>query len=258
MDNALSTHTPVAVVTGAAGGLGRVITTTLLHDGWRVAAIDLATSRLDDAFHAQIESGDVLPIECDITDETSVATAVAEIDQRWSRLDALVNNAGIEPQHSIRDLDMSVWDQTFAVNVRAPMMLVKHATPIWERQGGGTVICIGSRTWLSGSSTSSYVSSKAALVGLVRSISSELGHIGVRANVVAPSFVRTPLNALKGDADYVDDYADRFTAVTPLRRLIEPIDVANVVAFLASPRARNITGDVINVTAGSHLAPTIR
>ena len=183
---------------------------------------------------------------------------IGEIDRRWSRLDALVNNAGIEPQHSIRDVDMRVWDRTFAVNVRAPMMLVKHATPIWERQRSGTVVCIGSRTWESGSSTSSYVSSKAALVGLVRSISSELGPIGVTANVVAPSFVRTALNRAKGDEAYIDDYADRFVAVTPLGRLIEPVDVANAVAFLASPRARNITGDVINVTAGSHLAPTIR
>ncbi|TXN28366.1 SDR family NAD(P)-dependent oxidoreductase [Lacisediminihabitans profunda] len=252
------TKNAVAVVTGAAGGLGRVITRVLLEDGFRVAAIDIGRGRLDEAFRDEIGSGDVLALECDITDEAAVARTIARVDDTWLRLDALINNAGIEPQHSIRDADMTLWDQTFAVNVRAPMMLVKHATPIWERQQRGTVVCIGSRTWQSGSSTASYGASKAALVGLVRSIASELGPIGVNANVVAPSFVRTPLNAIKGDHDYIDDYAARFTAISAMRRLIEPIDVANAVAFLASPRARNITGDVINVAAGSHMPPTIR
>lgn len=249
---------PVAVVTGAAGGLGRVITRVLLQDGFRVAAIDIHGIRLNELFREDVESGSVLALECDITNEAAVAQTIKEVGDTWSRLDALVNNAGIEPQHSIRDVDMKVWDQTFAVNVRAPMMLVKYATPIWEQQQSGTVVCIGSRTWLSGSSTASYGASKAALVGLVRSIASELGPIGVNANVVAPSFVRTPLNALKGDEGYIDDYAARFTAVSAMRRLIDPIDVANAVAFLASRRARNITGDVINVAAGSHMPPTVR
>ncbi len=250
---------PIALVTGGAGGLGRAITGALLNDGFRVAIVDIDVTKLDEAARTLSDGQDnVTAIHADITDENSVREAVATLETRWGRLDALVNNAGIEPSHTIPDADMADWDRTFAVNVRAPMMLIKHSAALWARQGSGTVVNIGSRTWLSGSSTASYVASKAALVGLTRAVASELGPIGVTANLVAPSFVPTALSAVKGDAEYVQGYAERFRELTPLRRLIDPTDVANAVAFLASPRARNITGEIINVAAGMQLAPTVR
>lgn len=249
---------PVAVVTGAAGGLGRVIVQTLLLDGFRVAALDLNCAALLDVFALEVKQRRVLPLTCDITDEGAVEAAIDAIGAEWSRLDALVNNAGIEPRHAIGQLDMSVWDATFAVNVRAPMMLIKHSLPFWERQHGGSVVCVGSRTWQSGSSTTSYGASKAALIGLMTSVANMLGPIGVTANVVAPSFVRTPLNATRGDHAFIEEFAVRFAEMSPLQRLIEPIDVAYAIAFLVSSRARNITGEVINVAAGSQLPPTVR
>jgi 3-oxoacyl-[acyl-carrier protein] reductase len=254
-----STPRPVALVTGGAGGLGRVIASTLLADGFRVAIVDIDNQKLDDATSSlRSFAGDVFPVVADISREQDARQAVAATVSHWGRVDALVNNAGIEPGHTIGGVDMETWDRTFAVNLRAPMMLIKHCVPPWTEQGGGTVVCIGSRTWLSGSSTASYVASKAGLVGLVRAVASELGPLGVTANVVAPSFVRSPLNAEKGNSAYVEDYASRFIDATPLRRLIDPVDVANAVAFLASPRARNITGEVLNVAAGTQLAPAIR
>lgn len=273
---------PVALVTGGAGGLGRAITGRLLQDGFRVAVVDLFGGQpsssgtagcavdAEDAAALRPRSGvapvptavgpasRVLEVRADITDEEQVQRAVAAVEARWGRLDALINNAGIEPAHGVVTTDVSVWDRVFALNVRAPMVLVKHAVPLFERQGSGTVVSIGSRTWLSGSSSTSYVASKAALVGLTRALAAELGPMGVTANVVAPSFVRTPLNAQKGDADYVGDYAARFAAASPLGRLIEPEDVAHCVAFLVSAGARSITGEVIHVAAGTQLAPAVR
>jgi NAD(P)-dependent dehydrogenase (short-subunit alcohol dehydrogenase family) len=243
----------VAIITGGAGGLGVVIAQTLLNDGFGVVLADIDRSRLGVA-EAQLDGGDrVLSITTDITDEESIARLIETIRIRWGRVDALINNAGTEPAHTIAELPIDLWDRTFAVNVRGPALLVKHCVPLWSAQQSGTTIFIGSRAWLSGSSTASYVASKAAVVGLMRSVAVELGPLGVTANVVAPSFVRTPFNEQKGDPARVEAYATAFADGAPLRRLIEPQDVADVVSFLASPKARNITGDIVNVTPGAHL-----
>jgi 3-oxoacyl-[acyl-carrier protein] reductase len=249
---------PTAVITGGAGGLGRHIAAALLADGVRVALLDRSADALDDAVaELAAPATELLPIVGDITDETDVERAVGTVVDAWGRIDTVVSNAGIEPAHSLADVTRELWDKVLAVNLTGPMLLAKHTLPVWREQGGGSFLAIGSRTWLSGSGTVAYVASKAALVGLARSIASEYGRDGVRANVIAPAFVRTPLNATKGDAATVEEFARRFAELSPLGRLIEPDDVAATVAFLASPRARNITGEVINVAAGTHLAPIL-
>lgn len=252
--NQQSQQRPVALVTGAAGGLGRVISSVLVTDGFRVAMVDKDPARLDAA--AESLSGDsryVLPVVADITDESSVRSSVAKVASAWGPVHALVHNAGIEPDHQIVGMSMAAWDSTFDVNVRASMLYVKHCAPAWIEQATGTVVLIGSRTWLSGSSHIAYAASKAALVGVARSVAAELGPRGVTANVVAPSFVRTALHT----EEFNERYASAFEAATPLRRLIDPEDVAYAVSFLVSPRARNISGEVLHVAAGTQMAPTI-
>lgn len=246
--------TRVAIVTGGAGGMGMAIAAVLLGDGFRVALLDRrgaeeATDRL---------TGEVLGVEADVTDEESIRAAVEQVDGMWGRVDALVNNAGIEPPHTVANLDLATWQATLGVNLTGPALMIKHCVPLWRRQGGGRVVSIGSRVWLGGGWTPAYSASKAGLVGLTRVAANELGPLGVTVNVVAPSFAHTPLNAEKGDPGFLEDYAGRFAAASPLGRLVEPADVANAVAFLVSDRARNITGEVVHVAAGTQLAPTIR
>jgi NAD(P)-dependent dehydrogenase (short-subunit alcohol dehydrogenase family) len=243
----------VAIVTGGAGGLGVAIAEVLLGDGFRVALLDRrgaedVADRLGDG---------VLGIRADVTDEESVRGAVERVDATWGRVDALVNNAGIEPQHSAEGLELGTWRATLEVNLTGPMLMVKHCIPRWRRHGGGRVVSVGSRVWLGGASTTSYSASKAGLVGMTRTLCRELGPLGVTANVVAPSFVRTPFNTGKGDAEAVEAFAGRFAAASPLGRLVEPVDVANAVAFLLSDRARCITGETLHVAAGMQLAPHI-
>ena len=246
---------PVALVTGAAGGLGTVITSVLVRDGFRVAMVDVDAPRLARTVAAlpPDEQPHALAVVADITDEAGVASSVATVESTWGAVDALVSNAGIEPVHQITGLDMQLWDATFAVNTRAPMLYVKHCAPSWVARSTGTVVFVGSRTWQSGSRNIAYAASKAALVGMARSVATDLGPSGVTANVVAPSFVRTPLHA----QERVEEHARAFAAASPLRRLVEPVDVAHAVAFLVSARARNITGEVLHVAAGSQLAPAL-
>lgn len=244
---------PVAIVTGAAGGLGREICRVLAEDGYRVALVDLDKAKLG-ALQDRLPASQAFV--ADITDERAVAQMVADVEQFFGRVDALVSNAGIEPAHTYRDMDTALFDRTIAVNVRAPALLIKHLVPALERRSSSAIVFIGSRTWLSGGAEPGYVASKAAAIGLARAAARELGPIGVTANVVSPSFVPTPLNRAKVEPTVVDQVTQHFAAMAPLKRLIEPTDVANTVAFLVSAKARNITGEVISVAAGSQLAPT--
>jgi NAD(P)-dependent dehydrogenase (short-subunit alcohol dehydrogenase family) len=250
---------PVAIVTGGAGGLGTAIARVLVGDGFRVALLDRHGAVEAAAGFGDDRGGDdrVLGVPVDVTDEESVRTAVGRVDAAWGRVDALVNNAGVEPQHSVEGLELGDWQATLDVNLTGAALMIKHCIPPWRRAGGGRVVSIGSRVWLGGGSTASYSASKAGLVGMTRAACRELGPLGVTANVVAPSFLRTPFNAVKGDEECVEAYARRFTAASPLGRLVEPVDVAHAVAFLLSDRARAITGETLHVAAGTQLAPRI-
>ncbi|TVT60933.1 SDR family oxidoreductase [Amycolatopsis rhizosphaerae] len=245
---------PVAIVTGGAGGMGMAIATVLLGDGFRVALFDRHGAK---EAAGQL-SGDVLGVAADVTDEDQVRAAIEQVSRTWGRVDALVNNAGIEPAHSLESLEPDTWQATLEVNLTGPALMIKHCIPLWRGQGGGRVVSLGSRVWLGGGWTPAYSASKAGLVGLTRVACRELGPLGVTVNVVAPSFVHTPFNAQKADPEFLEDYAGRFAEASPLGRLVEPVDVAYAVAFLVSDRARNITGEVIHVAAGSQLAPAIR
>ncbi|WP_326834952.1 SDR family NAD(P)-dependent oxidoreductase [Amycolatopsis rhabdoformis] len=243
----------VAIVTGAGGGLGSVIARELANDGFQVVLVDRDGDAADAA--AESVSGSPVVIPADLTDVSDVRQLVDAVAQRFGRLDVVVNGAGIERVHPLETMPEPDWDATMDVNVKGPMLLCRAAVPLWRAQGSGSVVNISSRAWLGGSSNTAYSSSKAALVGLTRSMAVELGPLGVRANAVAPSFVQTPFNRQRTDITDLNEMIERYTAFTPLRRLIDPIDVANAVVFLASDRARNITGEVLHVCAGAQLPP---
>lgn len=250
----------VAIVTGGGGGLGLAIGRELAADGLRVvlADRDVAAAREAASRLADVAGGErARAYELDVTDPDSVSRLVRGVGERFGRIDVVVNNAGIETTDRLEELDLEHWDATMDVNARGPMLMCRASVPFWRRQRTGCVVNVGSRTWLSGGNAA-YVSSKAALVGLTRSLATELGPLGVRANLVAPSFVRTNLSYQKGDDAFVDEYSERFRKITPLGRLVEPADIGHAVAFLASEKARAITGEVLHVCAGSQLAPIVR
>lgn len=210
-----------AVVVGAKGGIGRVIVEHLRD--YEVAGLDV-----DD---------------CDLRDDSSVAQALKGI----GGFDVLVHSAGVSRDAVVWKLAVEDWDLVHDVNLRGAFLLIRHAVPILRERGGGSIVLIGSINGSRGKrGTSAYSASKAGLVGLARSVAREVGRFGIRVNVVEPGWVRTPLTD-----SLPSELRETARAETSLGELVEPADVAEMVAFLA--KAKRITGQVFRVDAGQFI-----
>jgi NAD(P)-dependent dehydrogenase (short-subunit alcohol dehydrogenase family) len=245
----------VSVITGGAGALGATSGMRLACDGADVVLVDVdGDEAARQAERITAESGrPAWAHEADVTDESSVELLVAEIESRFGRLDHLVNAAGRNARGGFAEMRAD-WDRVVAVNLWGPALLCHAASELLSRDGGGAIVNIGSRTWLSGG-PAAYAASKAGLVGLTRALAVELGPRGVTVNAVAPSMVVTPFTRDgRTDAEFAA-IVERHRAMAAIPRLATPEDVAHAVAFLASDRARFITGEVLHVSGGAQLAP---
>ncbi|WP_138413565.1 SDR family NAD(P)-dependent oxidoreductase [Sinomonas gamaensis] len=247
--------TPVSLVTGGAGALGSAIAhrlasngdTVLIFDNNAEAARDQA-QRIAEATGSHVEAHTV-----NLTEQASIRESMADVGQRYGRLDRLVNNAAFNPKTSLERTATEEWDSTMAVNLRAPMALCQAALPIWQATRSGRIVNITSRTWLAGGPTA-YVTSKAGIVGLTRSLAVELGPLGVTANAVAPSMVATPFTRGGRTEEEFAAFTERHTRMSPLGRLATAEDIVDAVEFLASAKASFITGEVLHVCGGAQLA----
>ncbi len=246
----------IALVTGASGAMGQAIALRLAQASIGVVLTDLDAVPLAE-LAGTIRRAHGVPtytFAADLSCASSAAALVGEAVSEAGRIDYLVNNAGLNRPHALKDVAVDDWDKIFAINLRAPMILAQSALPFWQRQAnGGAVVNIGSRVWVSGA-VPAYTASKAGLVGLTRSLAVELGPIGVTANIVAPSFVDTPFTrAGRSDAE-VSAMHERALSISPIPRLGQVGDIAGTVAFLVSDEASFITGEVIHVCGGAQLA----
>lgn len=241
----------VALVTGAAGAMGAAISQRLADQGSFVVAVDLDGAG---AARMLVERGIAgIALKADLARTDAPAEIMALVRTETGRLDQLVNNAGLNRPQPLWELTADAWDAVQAVNLRAPALLCREALPFWREQGGGAIVNIGSRVWLSGA-IPAYTSSKAGIVGLTRSLAVELGSFNVRANAVAPSYINTAFTRQDRDPDTLARMLESAKAISPLRRVGTPEDVANAVAFLLSASADFITGEVLHVCGGAQLA----
>ena len=237
----------VAVVTGAARGIGYAIARKFLELGYRVALLDIDAATLRKAARRLGRHGPVLAHYCDVADPGQVKSAVANVVRRFRRIDALVNNAGIAVFKPILKTTFREWARVLDVNLSGPFLCTQACAPAMLRSGGGAVVNITSISGLRASSLRvAYGTSKAALDHLTRQQAAELGNLGIRVNAVAPGPVDTAMAKKVHTRDIRADYHDAI----PLNRYGTEEEIAAVVAFLCSEAASYVNGQTLAVDGG--------
>jgi len=240
----------VAMVTGAAQGIGEATARKLAALGAMVVGLDLKTESLEKVM-ASLPGG--LAWTLDVTDAEADKRAVREIHQRFGRIDILVNAAGgmLDAPAGIDRLTVEDWHRVIAANLHAPFYLSLAVAPIMREQRWGRIITVGSGAGRSHSRTRvlPYTASKAGVHGLMRQLAVELAPYGVTCNVIAPGLIMSPLG-LDGWARRTDEERRETLSSIPANRLGDPADIANAIAFIASEEASYIVGQTISVDGG--------
>ena len=237
----------VAIVTGAARGLGRAIAETLAQSGAKVACVDVKAELLAETVSAiQAAGGTAMAWTCDVTDSERVSAVVEEVATTWGGLHILVNNAGTTKDALIMRMKDDQWDAVIAINLRGTFLFTRTASRYLMKSQRGRIINIASVSGITGNpGQANYSASKAGIIGLTRTVAKELASRGITVNAVAPGFIATEMTAALGE-----EILQEVRKQIPLGRLGDPQDVADAVLFLASEAASFITGHVLTVDGG--------
>ena len=245
-----------AVVTGAANGIGRAIALRFAEEGARLALVDVEAAALDRVV-AEIESGggNAYPVVADVTEEAPATAAVQGAIERFGGLDILVNNVGGGRNGRIWEISPDDWDHVIRLNLRSVFLCTRVAAPHMIGRRSGRIICMSSGAregtpWSAlDSGAAAYSAAKAGVHGFVRDMALELGPHNVCINAIAPGPVTT-----ERAVGYLEELNRRFdyspNKMTPLRRMAEPVEIANAAVFLASDEASYITGVTLHVAGG--------
>lgn len=246
----------VVLVTGAAGGLGKAICVQLARDGFDIAAADV---NLEAACQVAAEIAalgvECLPVEMDVSSESSVKAGFAALQDRFGRLDAVVSNAGISGKRTpLETADLADWEHVLRINLIGTFLVAREAIGLLRAGEHPRIVNMASHAARArtGTGKAQYAASKAGIVGLSRVLADELGPDGITVNCVAPSRTMTPLTVAAAGAD-VENYFKAGAALTALGRLAVPEDIAGAVSYLCSPQAAFITGTVIDVNGGAFM-----
>lgn len=240
----------VAIVTGAAKGIGKAIAERMIAEKYITILVDV-----------DVENGQQLTKDlgenahfysCNICDENAVTALFKNVVEKFGTVDALVNNAGIIKDNMIWKMPTEDFDSVININLKGTWLMCKNAAIIMKSQQSGRIVNVASRAWLGNPGQSNYSASKAGVVGLTRVLALELGKHGVLVNAIAPGLIDTPLTQ-----KLPLDVQEKLIQAQPTKAMGKPEDIANAVAFLCNEKTQFITGQTLYVDGGKSIGAGI-
>ncbi len=244
----------VAIVTGAAQGIGAAIARRLASEGAQVGVVDLTAERAQGTADEIAKAGGAaLAVGADVSRTADVQAAVAAVVGEFGHVDILVNNAGITRDNLLFKMSDEDWDSVIAVNLRSAFLMSRECQKHFVAQRYGKIVSLSSRSALGNRGQANYAASKAGIMGLTATLAIELGPFGVNVNAVAPGYIATAMTDATAKRVGFEPEAFQKAAAeaTPLRRVGTPEDVAAVVAFLAADESSFVSGQTIQVNGGA-------
>jgi 3-oxoacyl-[acyl-carrier protein] reductase len=245
----------VAIVTGAAQGIGAAIAQRLAAEGAAVAVADLTAERGEQTVAAIVKDGGrAVAYGADVSTTADVEALVAAVVAEFGRIDVLVNNAGITKDNLLFKMTDEEWDAVINVNLRSAFLMSRECQKHFVKQKYGKIVSLSSRSALGNRGQANYAASKAGIMGLTATLSIELGPFGVNVNAVAPGYIATAMTDATARRIGLDPEALKQASAeqTPVRRVGEPEDIAATVAFLAADESSFISGQTIQVNGGAN------
>jgi 3-oxoacyl-[acyl-carrier protein] reductase len=241
----------IAVVTGGAQGIGQAIATTLAQEGSDVVVADLDANRCEETVARVQELGKkAMAVSVNVGDWDQVKGMIDRVQKDWERIDILVNNAGITRDGLLLRMKEEDWQSVLQVNLTGTFFCVKAVLPTMSRQRNGRIVNIASIIGAIGNiGQANYAASKAAVIGLTKTVAREYASRNITVNAVAPGFIDTAMTQ-----DLSTETKEALLNQIPLKRLGQPSDIADAVSFLCSEKAGYITGHVLHVNGGMHMA----
>jgi NAD(P)-dependent dehydrogenase (short-subunit alcohol dehydrogenase family) len=246
----------VAIVTGAASGIGRASANAFAREGARVAVVDIDAERGEETAARIISHGDeALFFQADVSVEDEIKRVIELTDSRWGRIDILFNNAGVVLVKPLEEMTEEEWDRVMAINVKAAFLAIKHTVPHMRRNGGGVILNTGSIASFTGQlGTPVYSASKGAIALLTKSLALDYGRDRIRVNCICPGITDTPmLREHLGQGDEGEARIRARLSRVPLGQILRPEDVARAALYLVSDDSLGISG-VLHVVDGGLLA----
>lgn len=245
----------VAIVTGAARGIGAGVAKKLASEGAKVAVVDLKEEFCMNTVQEIRDAGGVaIPVACDVSKADQVEQAVEKVVKEFGRLDILVNNAGVTRDNLVFKMSEEDWDTVIDIHLKGTFLFSKAAQKYMVEQRYGKIVNTSSVGAVGKRGQANYSSAKAGIIALTKTLAIELGPFNINVNCVAPGFIETDMTRATAErlGQDFNEVIKMASQKIPMRRVGKPEDVANVVAFLVSDEASYVAGEVIRVSGGEH------
>jgi len=246
-------HQRVAMVTGAARGIGAAVASRLAEDGFTIGVLDLDEANCGSTVEAITgKGGRAVAVGVDVSDAAAVEAAVAQVADELGPPTVLVNNAGITRDNLLFKMTEDDWDSVLSVHLRGAFLMSKAAQAHMTKAGWGRIVNLSSTSALGNRGQANYAAAKAGMQGFTKTLAIELGKFGVTANAIAPGFIVTEMTARTAERLGVDfeEFQAARAAETPVPRVGTPADIASAVSFFVSEGASFVTGQVLYVAGG--------